>query len=144
MNGNISWMYYMKLTFSEEKLYTNLGNFKFFLFVVRLSWSLEIVRFIEIVKSDTNKIFGITFKFLCIFWDAHSLKNNSGVRRSSGLLKMVKKLPWCMLSFFLKSKLPLWNINKRMYCYQSLRWNTKFITKYYGSKCGVYNTNTKI
>ena len=57
----------MKLTFSEEKLYTNLGNFKFFLFVVRLSWSLEIVRFIEIVKSDTNKIFGIPFKVFVHF-----------------------------------------------------------------------------
>ena len=57
-----------------------------------------------------------SFQSFCAFlWDAHSLKNNSGVRRSSGLFEMVKNLPWHKLSFFLKLKLRVWNISKRMF-----------------------------
>ena len=41
------------------------------MFVVRLSWSLEIVRVIEIVKSDANKIFGIPFKVFVHFFEMH-------------------------------------------------------------------------
>ena len=51
----------LKLIFSDEKLYASLGNVNFF-YLWRLSWSLEIFRFIKIIKSDTNWIFRIPFK----------------------------------------------------------------------------------
>ena len=33
---------------------------------------------------------------------------------------------------------------RKMYCYQSLRWNTKFVTKYYESKYDVYKTRENL